>query len=590
MLLWPLLASLLCLIAQAAASTDTTNATHPPLFTPPSSSSSSLPTLHTSLSTLLPILPHLSPPPEHTLLVTLATSAFKPLLYNWLCFLRYRAKWGVPPTHNEHGEPVTDQQRYGDTPKVLVVTSDEALARELSDEGVVTWWLQGVDWEQVVSVELGEDDDAEGREDAVKAVEQMLRDDLFVNLRLLDLLLPPEPASTDDAERLTSRLLPWGTLHYQSLMLERTAVMSALVGALVESQSADVEYRKEQDRYWRERVLAHDWESDEPLELPKFAGVKGVLLVDNDAVWLSSPSAFLSHYYRPSGPHPSIVYAPDMAPTTRNAWDTFTMPCACFFYTRTSDFGAQLASHPPSSAFADPYAYSPAAGAAQAWRKTALCHVSMLLSSLATGRRQAFDWESSIAELVKARAPSFQATALGPALFLAEQVLPSLPEVSHEQWMDALGSGNIDDLIEILEESGLAGLPDDEGGDAGGGKTCLELAQAFQTFSPNPAFLLDSGITSLSSAYALSQPYHHSTRPHTRIRTAPLPYDLFPPGMRYFDGGLEPGTKPCVVHANYATGSRKQELLRERGMWALVEPQTHGRDVWRCDADVLARA
>ncbi|GAA5932413.1 hypothetical protein JCM1841_001379 [Sporobolomyces salmonicolor] len=591
MLFRPLLASLLCLVTQAATSSDTTNATHPPLFPPPSSSSSSsLPTLHTSLSTLLPILPHLSPPPEHTLLVTLATSAFKPLLYNWLCFLRYRAKWGAPPTHNEHGEPVTEQLRYGDTPKVLVVTSDEALARELSDEGVVTWWLKGVDWEQVESVELGEEDGADGREDAVKEVEQMLQDDLFTNLRLLDLLLPPEPASKDDAERLTSRLLPWGTLHYQSLMLERTAVMSALVGALAESQSVDVEYRKAQDRYWRERILAHDWENDEPFELPKFAGVKGVLLVDNDAIWLSSPSAFLSHYYRPSGPHPSIIYAPDMAPTTRNAWGTCTMPCACFFYTRTSDVGAQLASHPPSSATVDPYAYSPAAGAAQAWRKTALCHISMLLSSLATGRRQAFASESSIAELDKARAPSFQATALGPALFLAEQVLPSLPEVSHEQWMDALGSGNVDDLVEILEESGLAGLPDDEGGDAGEGKTCLELAQAFQTFSPNPSFLLDSGITSLSSAYSLSRPSRRSTRPHTPIQTAALPYDLFPPGMRYFDGGLEPGTQPCVVHANYATGGRKQELLRERGLWALVEPQKNGGDVWRCDADVLARA
>jgi hypothetical protein len=64
--------------------------------------------------------------------------------------------------------------------------------------------------------------------------------------------------------------------------------------------------------------------------------------------------------------------------------------------------------------------------------------------------------------------------------------------------------------------------------------------------------------------------------------------------MRFFDGGLEPGTKPCVVHANYATGSKKEELLRKRGMWALLrgEEGQARKDGggWRCDAEVMARA
>lgn len=276
-----------------------------------------------------------------------------------------------------------------------------------------------------------------------------------------------------------------------------------------------------------------------------------------------------------------------MAPTTVNAWGTREIPCACFFYTRTSDSGAQLAYHPRESAVGDPYDYSPSTGAAQAWRTTAICHISMLLRSLATGRRLAFEPDSKISELTKARAPSFQATALGPALFLAEQLLPSLPEPHHGQWMEALGSGNIDDIIDILDESMLS-LDD-----RNGGQTCLQVAQTFQTFSSNPAFLSDSGVTTLTTQYSRSS---HSTfvpvaKAHTPIRTEALPYDLFPPGMRFFDGGLEPGTKPCVVHANYATGSKKEELLRKRGMWALVRGEEEGEGGgWRCDANIMARA
>jgi hypothetical protein len=231
-------------------------------------------------------LPHLSPPPEHTLLVTLATPAFKPLLFNWICFLRHRAKWGATPSHNEHGDANSFEDLYEATPKLLVITSDEELARELSELGVVTWWLKGIDWNEVErTAELDVEEDGDAAEEAMAKVEQMLQDDLFTNLRLLELLLPSEPVSSNQSERLTSSLIPWGTLHYQSLMLERTAVMSALVGSLVESQMMDKGFKQEEERYWRERIMAHDWENEEPLELPQFAGVKGVLLVDNDAVW-----------------------------------------------------------------------------------------------------------------------------------------------------------------------------------------------------------------------------------------------------------------------------------------------------------------
>lgn len=255
------------------------NATHYPLFAPPVEEPE-LPTLHLSLSSLLPVLPHLAPGPDHTLAVTLATTAFKPLLYNWLCFLRYKAKWGQPAEYNDHGEPNEQGDPYPDTPKVLVVTSDEDLALELSDAGVVTWLLFGVDWDDWDVADMMDDDDPD-KPEALENVQRMMRDDLFTNLRLLDLIIPPEAPL--DSEEL-HKVIPWGTLRYQSLMLERTAVMSALVGALVESQRAEASWRKEQDAIWRQKVLEHDWESG-PLPVPPFGGVKGVLMVDNDAVW-----------------------------------------------------------------------------------------------------------------------------------------------------------------------------------------------------------------------------------------------------------------------------------------------------------------
>ncbi|GAA5827791.1 hypothetical protein JCM11251_007675 [Rhodosporidiobolus azoricus] len=637
-----LLVSLIQLLALSSASPGISNASFPPLFSP-TSSSSALPTLHTTLSTLLPILPHLSPPPEHTLLVTLATPAFKPLLFNWLCFLRYKAKWGEPATHDVHGQPVKEKREgeksgWEDTPKVLVITSDEGLARELADEGVVTWWLKAADLDAVPD----EDDEADVHEDAIAQLDRQLQDDLFTNLRLLDLLLPSSP-DEDVKERLTDQLIPWGTLHYQSLMLERTVAMSALVGALVKSQQSDPRWRKEEDARWRQKVMEHDWESDEPLEMPEWVGVKGVLLVDNDAVWLSSPQPFLSHYYRPFASHPSIVYAPDMSPTTQNAWGTTVMPCACFFYSRVSDKGAHLASLPTTSPYGkaastrvpppeekDPYLYSPAEGAAEVWRSTALCHITMLLEAMEVGKKQAAmrrmivvaeeskhgvsksdqltlnkpgrplvqgggETGDDIGSLKKATAPSFQATALGPALFLSEQDEAHLPVVSHEQWLTAIGSGDVEDLLDVLDDAGLDYHAATSSlsflhGRQKKKRTCLTLAQSHQLFTPAPP-------PPFSTLELLSSYTFHSSpdspppvRPHRPVRSEPLPYDLFPPGMRFFDGGLEPGARPCVVHANYAMGKRKEELLRERGLWALITPQERGEGGWTCSADVMMRA
>lgn len=267
------------LTTAATSSGNFSNATHLPLF-PTIEGEPELPTLHLSLSSLLPILPHLAPGPEHTLAVTLATTAFKPLLYNWLCFLRYKAKWGQTPEFDMHGERNTAEDPYPDTPKLLVVTSDEDLALELSDLGVVTWLILGIDWEEWDEIDRMADDEPTKAE-AIDNLQRAMADDLFTNLRLLDLIIPSvAPIEPEDIHKV----VPWGTLRYQSLMLERTAVMSALVGALVESQRSEAAARKAEDADWRERALKHDWESG-MLHREPFQGVKGVLMVDNDAVW-----------------------------------------------------------------------------------------------------------------------------------------------------------------------------------------------------------------------------------------------------------------------------------------------------------------
>lgn len=250
--------SLLSLLLLPSSSATTSNTTHYPLFSP---HTSSLQTLHTSLASLLPILPLLAPPPSHTLVLTTATPAFKPLLYNWMCFLRYKALWGSSSSPRPHD----------DVPKFLVVTSDEAFAEELAELGVIVWLLRANPWDDVQ--EEGEEDDdwmAKGSEE-----------DLFLNLRLMELLLPP----TEKGKDLRKEMIGWGSIQYQSLMLERSLAVSALVGAVVESQRVEVEDRKEEERKDYARMLAHDWDAG-PMQKEEWVGVRGVLVVDNDAVWL----------------------------------------------------------------------------------------------------------------------------------------------------------------------------------------------------------------------------------------------------------------------------------------------------------------
>lgn len=71
-------------------------------------------------------------------------------------------------------------------------------------------------------------------------------------------------------------------------------------------------------------------------------------------------------------------------------------------------------------------------------------------------------------------------------------------------------------------------------------------------------------------------------------RAEALPYSHFPPGRTYFDQNeREAGVAPCVVHANYAGGDKKERLLREHGLWALIDRE--GEEPM-CDLDVLEKA
>ncbi|KAM0746186.1 hypothetical protein T439DRAFT_384219 [Meredithblackwellia eburnea MCA 4105] len=444
--------------------TITSNSTYYHQLFPPPDPELSIPTYHTSLATLLPILPLLAPPPSHNLVVTFATQAFRPLFYNWLCYFKHKAKWGYP-LHNSNPPPLGR-----DTPKFLTVTSDGELARELSENGLVVWFLEGVDLDDLdqdlteVAGE-GEGEEEEDRRVKEELLARRIQDDLFLNLRFLDLLLPPElnttttsSSSSTTTDPLRKSMIEWGSLRYQSLMLERSVVMSVLVGALVESQKVETEWREQEEREWDEAVKAHDW-SESRLLKPEWVGVRGVLVVDNDAVWLQSPAPLLDHPYRPTGTHPSILFAPDSSPTFRNSWGGHSMPCACFLYTRTFDHLSHTASFPPPSPTfpsPSPDQHRPTTQAAQLWRHVALCHIAMLLRELSLAREQArklFETSLNLSSLKRARAPSFQATVLGPAI------------------------GDVDDLLNLLEEAGLGTET---------GTTCLEIAKRNHQLSPNP--------------------------------------------------------------------------------------------------------
>lgn len=269
--------------------------------------------------------------------------------------------------------------------------------------------------------------------------------------------------------------------------------------------------------------------------------------------------------------------------------------------------------------------------------------------------------EPRIKQLVRAMAPSFQATSLGPALFLAEQDSSLLPIVDHSEWLDAISSGDAANLVALLDRAGMGqpagpaersseareAHPDDNGdddledldfgfddGDADGDDpayaprpdetqdeffnrisklqardeppsrlTCEKIAQRVAQTCPVPSsssFETGGHDGIPETSLTRRSGYGRLRKRRSGIRHEPLPYDLFPPGMRFFarsgagsdgDAGVDTGSRACVVHANYATGGDKARLLRSRGLWALVEDRTTDGEIrYMCDADVLVKA
>ena len=199
----------------------------------------------------------------------------------------------------------------------------------------------------------------------------------------------------------------------------------------------------------------------------------------------------------------------------------------------------------------------PALNAAQTWRHVSLCHIASTLNSLSHAVRAAIltDKASNIAALTKAIAPSFQHSSLGSALFLSKRGL--LPPISHTEFMHALTSNSTQHLYDLLDRARLGH----------GQLTCSEKAEQIRLTCPNPPASLVKG---------------------QETRAEALPYSHFPPGRTYFDQSeREAGVAPCVVHANYASGDKKERLLREHGLWALIDRE--GEEPM-CDMDVLEKA
>lgn len=354
-----------------------------------------------------------------------------------------------------------------------------------------------------------------------------------------------------------------------------------------------------------------------------------------------------------------------MSPNERNSFDAFSMPCACFIYSRVHDHHAHLAARvTPQERDVTDGDYRPSDGAALVWKWTSLCHVAMVMNSLERARKvaraaafgiaavddvededgeddeedeaitAAVDVHDDVGEaeeveeedddedesespavpnistLIKAVAPSFQATSLAPALHLASLSNTHLPTPSHEDWIRALASPSPNALLDLLDKAGL-GLPrhsfgDDRDDELAEDLTPEEQAEAFAAreerqsraalMRPTERQTCDKLALSLSQlCEAESEPDTTLTRVwrarqrHIQIRHEALPYDSFPPGMRFFGGGAEKGQRACVVHANYATGASKEKLLRERKLWAVVPPSETDRR-WMCDAGVMRRA
>lgn len=221
------------------------------------------------------------------------------------------------------------------------------------------------------------------------------------------------------------------------------------------------------------------------------------------------------------------------------------------------------------------------------------------------GTRSSEPDTTSISSLIRAVAPSFQGTCLAPALHLASLPTTHLPPLTHDQWLHALASPT--SLLELLESAGMG---------SGSTSSSIEEETIDDSLTQEQQAQAVAARDRRRRAAALARPTQRTTcdrvlsalahtcqlrtedestltrswrRQHRPIRHEALPYDSFPPGMRFFGGGAERGQRACVVHANYATGKLKEELLRGRGLWALIPPTAHD-DKWTCDAGVMRRA
>ena len=229
-------------------------ALHTPLF---GAVNHSIPTLHRSFGTLLPYLPEIasgwsnsvsSNTSSSTLVVTLATPAFKHLLLNFLCYLHHRLEASLHPPG-----------RY------LVITSSSDLALWLSERGVIVLLL-----------------DRDSHEEAAP----------FQALRQLGVLLSPTEFAAGDRPARTS-MIDWGSLRYQSLMLERSLAISSLVSMLSEANTVSSDLQRpvaypilhsdEDDYAYEEEQQLEAVEVQTPVPVSKPVG--GVLVVDNDAAW-----------------------------------------------------------------------------------------------------------------------------------------------------------------------------------------------------------------------------------------------------------------------------------------------------------------
>lgn len=263
---------------------------------------------------------------------------------------------------------------------------------------------------------------------------------------------------------------------------------------------------------------------------------------------------------------PSLVYSLDSSPTSLSAWGTKTgTPCACFLCTITSS-DIRLTGLWSKEDFN----LDASVPAALVWRSIALCHASMLQSSMNLASTSGASLDPLQLRKISggARAPSFQSNYLGPALYIAAHstILPTLvPSLSHSDWVRLLqtNTGNI--LKTLLNRT----------------FTEYSLLEIAKSISAN----------SVSASKASSKIVKHrpnSIYQYVPLRAKTLTLDSFPSGQQYFhENGTNIKGKPVVVHANYILGKEKENSLRRKQLWALTGSQEYG---WTCDRSIIVLA